>query len=149
MIPVTTPGHQTTTDSNATVLIQTASRCSAFSPNPTLAALDPSARQTGRDRIDGTLRVAYPCSRGHFSSLAGLDGRVLVQVPHGIPLKWRKANSCANSSACVEVAALPEGGAAVRDGKDPEGTHLWFDAAEWAGFLAAVKAGEFDPQAGE
>jgi hypothetical protein len=47
------------------------------------------------------------------------------------------------------VAALPGGGAAVRDGKDPEGAQLRFDAAEWAAFTAAVRAGEFDPQADE
>jgi hypothetical protein len=33
---------------------------------------------------------------------------------------------------------------AIRDGKDPRGTHLRFDAAEWAAFVAAVKNGEFD-----
>jgi hypothetical protein len=60
-------------------------------------------------------------------------------------LKWRKASGCTNGPTCVEVAALPGGGAAVRDGKDPEGARLRFDAAEWAEFVAAVKTGEFDP----
>lgn len=63
------------------------------------------------------------------------------------PLTWHKAGACAGGSACVEVAALPDGGAAVRDGKDPGGRPLRFDAAEWAAFLEAVKAGEFDPPA--
>ena len=64
-------------------------------------------------------------------------------------LKWRKANGCPNGQTCVEVAALPGGGTAVRDSKDPEGARLRFDAAEWAGFIAAVKAGEFDPEPAE
>jgi hypothetical protein len=70
-----------------------------------------------------------------------------VRTADGAHLKWRRARSCATGSTCVEVAALPKGGAAVRDGKDPEGAQLRFDGAEWAGFIAAVKAGEFDPQA--
>jgi hypothetical protein len=46
----------------------------------------------------------------------------------------------------VEIAALPNGGAAIRDGKDPRGPVLRFDGAEWAAFVAAVKAGSFDPE---
>lgn len=32
----------------------------------------------------------------------------------------------------------------VRDSKDPDGEQLSFTRAEWAGFLAGAKAGEFD-----
>lgn len=39
---------------------------------------------------------------------------------------------------------LPDGGAVLRDSKDPTGPRLPFDAAEWAAFLRAAKAGEFD-----
>jgi hypothetical protein len=45
----------------------------------------------------------------------------------------------------VEVAALPDGGAAIRDGKHPDGPVLRFGARSWRTFLAAMKAGEFDP----
>jgi hypothetical protein len=62
----------------------------------------------------------------------------------GVALTWRKAKGCTGASTCVEVAALPDGGAAIRDGKDPRGTHLYFGATEWATFVAAVKNGEFD-----
>lgn len=61
------------------------------------------------------------------------------------PLTWRKPTSSTNSATCVEIAALPNGGAAIRDGKDPQGAELRFSAAEWAAFLAAAKAGHFDP----
>jgi hypothetical protein len=67
-----------------------------------------------------------------------------VQGLDGVALAWRKARDCPNGSACVEIAALPGGGMAIRDGKDPRGTYLHFDAAEWAAFVAAVKNGEFD-----
>jgi len=44
----------------------------------------------------------------------------------------------------VEVADLPDGGAAVRDSKDPDGPKLVFTRAEWVAFLGGVKDGEFD-----
>lgn len=62
----------------------------------------------------------------------------------GAALTWRKARACAGASVCVEIAELPQGGMAIRDGKDPQGTYLHFNAAEWAAFVAAVKNGEFD-----
>jgi hypothetical protein len=63
-------------------------------------------------------------------------------------LVWGSSSFCPSGSGCVEIAALPDGGAAIRDGKDPAGPRLLFDAAEWAAFVAAVKAGEFDPSGG-
>lgn len=63
---------------------------------------------------------------------------------HG-PLIWRRPSDCPNNATCVEIAALPDGGAAIRDGKDPQGPELRFGAAEWAAFLAAARAGEFNP----
>jgi Domain of unknown function (DUF397) len=59
--------------------------------------------------------------------------------------QWRKSSySGGNGGACVEVAALGDGGRAVRDSKDPSGPRLAFAAEEWAAFTAGVKAGEFD-----
>lgn len=34
----------------------------------------------------------------------------------------------------------------VRDSKDPDGAILSFTAAEWAAFLSALKAGDYDHQ---
>jgi hypothetical protein len=59
-------------------------------------------------------------------------------------LTWRKARACPNNAACVEIAALPEGGYAMRDGKEPGSAHLSFSAVRWAEFLNGVRAGEFD-----
>lgn len=61
------------------------------------------------------------------------------------PHIWHNAGNCTNTGSCVQVAALSGGGAAIRDSKHPQGPELHFDAAEWSAFLAAAKAGEFDP----
>ena len=72
-----------------------------------------------------------------------------TQIPRegnsGTDLEWFRSSSCPNNATCVEVAALPDGGFAVRDGKNPDKAHLAFSAAEWAEFLTGVRAGEFDP----
>jgi Domain of unknown function (DUF397) len=59
---------------------------------------------------------------------------------------WRKSTrSTDNGGACVEVADLSDGGAAVRDSKDNgNGPILVFAAPEWESFLGGIKDGEFD-----
>ncbi len=44
----------------------------------------------------------------------------------------------------MEVAALPNGGAIVRDSKNHTREPLTSDGQEWADFVAGVKNGEFD-----
>jgi hypothetical protein len=57
-------------------------------------------------------------------------------------LRWRSAR-CSTQS-CVEIAELPDGGMAVRDGKLEQASPiLAFTSDEWRAFLAGVKAGEF------
>lgn len=58
-------------------------------------------------------------------------------------LAWRKAAASGNNG-CVEVAALPGGGVAVRDSKDPSGPALSFSRQEWVSFLDGLGKGEFD-----
>lgn len=56
---------------------------------------------------------------------------------------FRKADS-SDTGGCVEVAALPGGGVAVRDTKNRDsGTQLYTDH-EWDCFVSGIKAGEFD-----
>jgi hypothetical protein len=50
-----------------------------------------------------------------------------------------------HSGGSVGVAALPDGGVAVRDTKAADGPVLIFTAEEWDAFLRGVEAGEFDP----
>jgi hypothetical protein len=51
-----------------------------------------------------------------------------------MPMNWIKS-SCCNGGACVEVAAVPERGAAVRDSQDPAGPMLRFTASAWRAFV--------------
>ncbi len=61
-------------------------------------------------------------------------------------LAWRKSSySGGTGGNCVEVAALSDGGRALRDSKLGETSPvLRFTASEWAAFLAGARDGEFD-----
>ncbi|GAA2672594.1 DUF397 domain-containing protein [Actinoplanes palleronii] len=55
-------------------------------------------------------------------------------------LAWRKGSrSSGSGSDCVEVADLPDGGFALRDSKDPNGSTLFFTPSERAAFVAGVR----------
>jgi hypothetical protein len=58
-------------------------------------------------------------------------------------LKFVVSSRC-HDGGCVGVAALPDGGVAVRDTKAVSGPVLTFTAAEWDAFLGGVVAGDFD-----
>jgi hypothetical protein len=58
--------------------------------------------------------------------------------------RWRKSSfSGGRGNGCVEVAFL-SGEVAVRDTKDRSLAPHRFTRAEWAAFLAGVRAREFD-----
>ena len=57
-------------------------------------------------------------------------------------LPWRRSTRC-SANSCVEVASLPGGEMAVRDGKSATSPVLIFSAEEWTSFVSGVKAGEF------
>jgi hypothetical protein len=59
-------------------------------------------------------------------------------------LEWVKSSYSGNNGNCVEVAALPHGGRALRDSKNQDGPVLVFTGDEFAAFVSGVVAGEFN-----
>lgn len=62
--------------------------------------------------------------------------------------RWRKSSYSGALGNCVEVAALPGGGTAIRNSRDPGGPALIFSHAEFGCFLDGAKDGEFDRRNG-
>jgi hypothetical protein len=69
-----------------------------------------------------------------------------LDLGHGVPagelqpVTWIKSSySGPTGGNCVEAAALPDGGVAVRDSKAPGGPALVFTAAAWGAFVGGVQ----------
>ncbi|MDX2644266.1 DUF397 domain-containing protein [Streptomyces sp. NPDC001902] len=61
---------------------------------------------------------------------------------------WRKSGRSNPSGNCVELAALPGGGFAMRNSRHPGGPALIYTRAEIEAFLGGVKDGDFDDMTG-
>lgn len=59
-------------------------------------------------------------------------------------LQWQKSFHSNPNGACVEVAALPDGGVAVRHSKNPGGHALLYTRQEFVAFIGGAKDGQFD-----
>jgi hypothetical protein len=58
-------------------------------------------------------------------------------------LTWIKSSySGSQGGNCVEIAALPGGGRAVRDSKNPQRPALLFTVPEWEAFVASLRGSE-------
>ncbi|MBK3641376.1 MULTISPECIES: DUF397 domain-containing protein [Streptomyces] len=73
----------------------------------------------------------------------------MPSIPNGVrasslDVRWLKSRHSNAEGNCVEVAALAEGGVAMRNSRDPHGPALIYTPAEVAAFLAGVRDGEFD-----
>jgi len=56
---------------------------------------------------------------------------------------WMRSSTSTAEDA-VEIARLPDGGAALRRAGDPDSEAHVYTAAEWEAFVKGVNAGEFD-----
>lgn len=66
-------------------------------------------------------------------------------ITGGIVFEYWKKSTRSLDGDCVEISAnRVDGGARIRDSKDPEGPRLSFTQGEWRAFVDGVKAGEFD-----
>jgi len=80
--------------------------------------------------------------QGHTSRDSGAERRErLAPYSAGGPA-WRKSSYSGYNGDCVEVAVLRSGQVGVRDSKaHGSGPVLHLSSAEWAAFLALVRAG--------
>jgi hypothetical protein len=57
---------------------------------------------------------------------------------------WHKSARSGPSGNSVEVAALPDGGYAVRNSRFPDGPALVYTQGEMTSFIGGAKDGDFD-----
>jgi hypothetical protein len=74
----------------------------------------------------------------------------MKRIANGVPagelqgVTWQKSGRSNPSGNCVECAALPDGGVAVRNSRDPQGPALIYTPAEIEAFILGVRDGDFD-----
>ncbi|WP_411140946.1 DUF397 domain-containing protein [Streptomyces sp. x-80] len=57
---------------------------------------------------------------------------------------WKKSRKTMEEGDCVETAALPGGGVAIRNSREPDGPALVYTRKEMIAFIDGVKGNEFD-----
>jgi hypothetical protein len=67
-----------------------------------------------------------------------------IAARHLPELAWQKSRRSNPSGNCVEMAALPGGGVAVRNSRHPDGPALIYTRDEILAFLRGAKEGDFD-----
>ncbi len=74
--------------------------------------------------------------------MQNLDNGIRSTLIDGV--EWKKSRRSNPGGNCVEVAALPGGGCAVRNSRHPEGPALIYTREEIEAFIGGAKDGEFD-----
>ena len=103
----------------------------------------PAARAAGQiPRHGDAARARPPEHRGKdtYVDLAR-DG---LQDPRLDGAAWRKSRHSNPSGNCVEIAELAGGAVAIRNSRHLDGPALICARAEFAGFLAGARDGDFD-----
>ncbi len=59
-------------------------------------------------------------------------------------LRWYKSSFSSANSQCCMCARLHDGGMALMDSKNPDGTVLTFSRGAWQAFISGVTLEEFD-----
>ncbi len=79
--------------------------------------------------------------------MQNIDNGVRSTLIEGV--EWKKSLRSNPGGNCVELAALPQGGFAVRNSRHPEGPALVYTREEIEAFIGGAKDGEFDGLVGE
>ncbi|MFF7249931.1 DUF397 domain-containing protein [Embleya sp. NPDC008237] len=58
--------------------------------------------------------------------------------------EWVRSSASSAAGQCVELGAMPDGGVAVRNSRDPHGPALVYTRTEIAMFVEGARSGEFD-----
>jgi phosphoribosylamine--glycine ligase len=113
---------------------------SVVGTGPDLAA----ARADAYDRL-ANVHLAGSHHRTDIALRAERGEVSIPQIPVPDDVEWlRSSLSTDEDEGSVEVALLPDGGVALRDGSNPDGQVHVYTAAEWDAFVKGVHAGEFD-----
>jgi hypothetical protein len=101
-------------------------------------------RQGPESHEEPVAESAESSHQGHSSRDSGAEPRQrLAPYSAGGPA-WRKSSYSGYNGDCVEVAVLSPGQVGVRDSKaHGSGPVLRLSSAEWAAFVARVRAGTF------
>jgi hypothetical protein len=67
-----------------------------------------------------------------------------MSAPELGDVEWLRGRCQSKEGTCVELAALSDGRAAIRNSTDPGGPALIYTRAEIAAFILGAKDGKFD-----
>jgi hypothetical protein len=101
-------------------------------------------RQGPESHEEPVAESAESSHQGHARRDGGAERRERLAPYSAGGAAWRKSSYSGYNGDCVEVAVLSSGQVGVRDSKaHGSGPVLRLSSAEWAAFVARVRAGTF------